>query len=657
MSDIAESNRQGGAQALAKSAQNTSPDDRPFAILRYAKLTSMAAIRGTAAHMRRTIPTPNADPALTPENRVLVGSDDPFADVLARLPEPDARGADGKLLRRSNSVLAVEVLMTTSPEWWRDASQAERTRWMGQSLAWLQHEWGAENVVHVEPHLDETTGHLTCLIVPIDPRTGRLNARAWIGGRASKNEPGTSRLSGHQTRYAEAVEDLGLRRGRTGSTATHTTLREYQRRAAVVLEQEVTAPQLGVPPLLGRAAWAAEKQAQIDAAVQAQAVGASEARTERGKALALGSQLDRQAIALEEARAARQALTDRLRAIPVARVLEDLGCDWDPHEKRWKLGAKGARSHKIEVDEGRNRWRCAITQAGGHGAIDVVKSVMETDFTGALSWLTSVYGQDAASADLTARLERGAKAEVQRATQERPPFTPPVPDPDAWPEVRAYLVGERGLDPDLVDAAHAAGDVYAQTKEGPKGGLLKNAIFLHRAPDGTPTGAEIKGLRKSRDGSRFSGLAAGSRKDMGAFRTGVELARARIVVVVEAAIDALSARMFAKMRGRDEGLCVISTAGNSKKGSGLPEPIRTAIPATAKRFAGQDRGKAGDRQARDLDRSDPGHTWTRWMPPEPHGDWNDWAQTYARERSTDSSGDRATPPAPETGDEPSGPEL
>lgn len=655
MNDIAESNRQGGAQALTKSARSTTPDDRPFAILRYAKLTTMAAIRGTAAHMRRTIPTPNADPSLTPENRVLVGSDDPVSDVLARLPEPDARGADGKLLRRSNSVLAVEFLLTTSPEWWRDASQEERTQWMGQSLAWLRQEWGAENVVHVEPHLDETTGHLTGLIVPIDFDTGRLNARAWIGGRASKNEPGTSRLSGHQTRYAEAVEDLGLRRGRTGSTATHTTLREYQRRAAVVLEQEVTAPQLGVPPLLGRAAWAAEKQALVDAAVQAQAVGAAEARTERGKAKAVGSQLDRQAVALEEARAARKALTDRLRAIPVARVLEDLGCDWDPHEKRWKLGAKGARTHKVEVDEARNRWRCAITQEGGHGAIDVVKMVMETDFNGAVSWLADVYGKDAASADLTARLERVARVEVERATQERAPFTPPVPDPEAWPEVRAYLVEERGLDPDLVDAAHAAGDVYAQTKAGPRGGALRNAIFVQRAPDGTPTGAEIKGLRKNRDGSRFSGLAAGSRKDRGAFRTGVELARARIVVVVEAAIDALSARMFAKTHGRDDGLCVISTAGNSKQGSGLPEPIRTAIPTTARRFAGQDRGKAGDRQARDLDRSDPDHTWTRWMPPEPHGDWNDWAQTY-RKRNT--HGDGAAPPAaPEAGDEPSGPDL
>ena len=37
--------------------------------------------------------------------------------------------------------------------------------------------------------------------------------------------------------------------------------------------------------------------APLPAAVQAQAVGAAEARTERGKAKAVGSQLDRQAVA------------------------------------------------------------------------------------------------------------------------------------------------------------------------------------------------------------------------------------------------------------------------------------------------------------------------------------------------------------------------
>ena len=645
--DIAESNKQGGAQALAKSARSAGTDDRPFAILRYAKLKTASAIRGTAAHMRRWIRTHNADPERTAQNQVLVGTEDPVADAQALIPKPGARDEGGQLLRRANSVLAVEVLMTTSPEWWRDASQDERDRWAGQSLAWLQAEWGAENVAHVELHVDETTGHLTGLVVPLDLRTGRLNARAWIGGRSSRNEPGTSRLSGHQTRYAEAVEDLGLRRGRVGSTATHQTLREYQRRASVVLNEEVQSPQLGTPPLTGREKWAEQAQAKVDAAVAANAIGAAEARTERGNARASGSLADQRQAALDAARAERQELTARLREIPVATVLGDLGGTWNETEKRWFFGPDGARTHKIEVTG--QKWRCAVLQAGGRGAVDVVKAVLDTDFNGALSWLSDRYGPSETVADLTARTERKARAQVMHAVVERPPFTPPTPDPDAWPAVRKHLVEDRGLDADLVDAVHAAGDVYAQTRTGPKGGKLVNAIFLQRAPDGTPTGAEIKGLHRMKDGTRFSGLAAGSRKDKGTFRAGVELTKARVVVVVEAAIDALSALMFARTKGRDDGVCIVSTAGEPK--AGLPEPVLEAIPTDAKRLAAQDRNKSGDKQARQLQKLDRENNWKRWTPPQPHEDWNDWAQAYAAEtRSSGGGRDASQPEDPFTRD-------
>ncbi|WP_412509578.1 MobV family relaxase, partial [Roseovarius sp. SYSU LYC5161] len=427
-SDIATSNREGGAQALAKSARTSAPDDRSFAILRYAKLKTTSAIRGSSAHMRRTMRTPNADASRTNANQVFTGSEDPTADVLSRLPELGARNEDGHLLRRANSVCAVEVMMTTSPEWWRDASQADADAWVERSRAWLAEEWGADNVVHLEAHRDETTLHLTGFVVPLDPDTGALNARRWIGGRSSRAEPGTSRLSGHQTRYAEAVEDLGLRRGRIGSTATHVELREYQRRASVVLNEEVQPPQIGTPPLTGREKWAEEAQAKVDAAIAAQSVGAAEARTERESARAAGDLADRRQDALETARAERRAATDRLREIPVEQVVQDLGAEWDAQEKRWKLGPDGARTHKLEVDTDRNRWRCAITQTGGRGAIDAVKAIMETDFNGALSWLADRYGERATAADGAAAAERQTRDTVQRAHRTRPPFTPPTPD-------------------------------------------------------------------------------------------------------------------------------------------------------------------------------------------------------------------------------------
>lgn len=634
-SHLEQANREGGAQALRRTATVASTADLPFAILRYAKLKTTGAIKGSSAHMQRTIPTPNADASRTAGNVVLVGTDDPAADTEALIPALTVPDADGKLvpnrneaghlMRRKNSVLAVEVLMTTSPEWWRDASQDDRDRWTKQSAAWLAQEWGEDNISHLELHTDETTGHLTGLIVPLDPETGGLNCRRWIGGRASKNEPGSSLISGHQTRYAEAVADLGLRRGRVGSTAKHETIASYYRRAGAMLDEAKT-PTIPEPPLLNRGSWAAALQEQVTKAFEEQAVRAMEAPVERRKARAAVRDATAAQEALEAARAERQALTDQLRALPLADVLQALGAEWDQADKRWKIGEPGARDHRIEVTD--QRWRCAMLQSGGRGAIDLVKSVQGGDFNDALAWLSSRFGTEATASDLTARTRDRAAARVEHASENRAPFVPPVADDGAWPEVRRYLIEERALDPALIDEAHEAGNVYAQSRTGPHGGQLVNAVFLARDEAGQPTGAEIKGLSRRRDGSRYSGMAAGSDKRAGVFRAGIQrIADAARIVVVESAIDALSALGWIRKEGYPGAVSVVSTAGDGS----LPEPTLAAIPDTAKRYAGQDRNRAGDRQAKRM-----GEGWTRMLPPGDHEDWNDWARAAASSGRSDS---------------------
>lgn len=69
-------------------------------------------------------------------------------------------------------------------------------------------EYGRENIAHLRLHADERTPHLTGYIVPLDPESGGLNARRWIGG--------PRRCAEQQTAYAAAVEPLGLRRGVEG---------------------------------------------------------------------------------------------------------------------------------------------------------------------------------------------------------------------------------------------------------------------------------------------------------------------------------------------------------------------------------------------------------------------------------------------------------
>ena len=58
-----------------------------YAIYRLEKITHGGSLAAAAQHMARTRPTPNADPRRRARNRVLVGSEDPEADVRALLPE------------------------------------------------------------------------------------------------------------------------------------------------------------------------------------------------------------------------------------------------------------------------------------------------------------------------------------------------------------------------------------------------------------------------------------------------------------------------------------------------------------------------------------------------------------------------------------------
>lgn len=617
-------NLDGGGAVLRASARQATGTDKPFAILRYAKLRSTRSIAGSAQHMRRTHPTPNADPARSNSNQILVGSHDPAADVFHLLPAEGSRDASGRLLRRSNSVLAVEFLLTTSPEWWATATPDQQADWMARSRAWLELEWGAENIAHIELHRDETTPHLTGLIVPLDERGG-LNARAWIGGRSSKREPGSSLLSGHQTRYAEAVEDLGLRRGIMGSTARHQTVQAHYK--AIAQAAEASAPQVDTPPLLGRDQWVDETNKRLRQQTAVLKHAAAELPIERQRRLAAERTADAANERAEEAKAARKALADEMRALPLPDVLETLGLEEDPKEPgMWKAGPKGARTHRITVKG--TKWFDHTNQSGRGGAIDLVRHVMETDFNEALAWLCDRFGPGPTAAEYRRQSHAAAEKVIERIAQERPPFTPPQPDPKAWPIVRRHLVEERAIPADLVDAVYMAGDLYAVSRPGRGRTTLRNAVFVQRDMSGTPTGAELKGIVADQDGKHWSGLAPGSSKTTGVFRVGAELLTAAHVFVVESAIDALS--LAARIRDRVRGAwTIISSAGDNT----MPETVLADIHPHARRYAAQDRNEAGNRQAARL-----GNGWRRATVDPPFEDWNEELVAKARGGSVGSGG-------------------
>ena len=82
------------------------------------KLTGMGSVASALQHCYRERETPNADAERTPENYCSVSqsADEAMGKLRELLPEK----------RRKDAVLAVEYVMTASPEWWKEATPRQQ---------------------------------------------------------------------------------------------------------------------------------------------------------------------------------------------------------------------------------------------------------------------------------------------------------------------------------------------------------------------------------------------------------------------------------------------------------------------------------------------------------------------------------------------------
>ena len=183
-----------------------------YAILRTQKLKATGAVWRSLKHAFREQPTPNADPAKAAQNAHVgaTSAAEAMQRVRDRLPEK----------RRKDAVLAIEYLITASPEAMQAKDGRAQTAYFDDALKWLRERHGAANVVYAGIHRDESTPHMYAYVVPLDEATGRLNARRWLGGSKA--------LSEMQTDFAATVGARhGLERGIKGSRAKHERVRRH----------------------------------------------------------------------------------------------------------------------------------------------------------------------------------------------------------------------------------------------------------------------------------------------------------------------------------------------------------------------------------------------------------------------------------------------
>ena len=151
-----------------------------YAILRTQKLKATGAVWRSLKHAFREQPTPNADPAKAAQNAHLgaTSAAEAMQRVRDRLPDK----------RRKDAVLAIEYLITASPEAMQELGGQGRDAYFNDALKWLRERHGGANVVYAGIHRDETTPHMYAYVVPLDEATGRLNARKWLGGQGPERD-------------------------------------------------------------------------------------------------------------------------------------------------------------------------------------------------------------------------------------------------------------------------------------------------------------------------------------------------------------------------------------------------------------------------------------------------------------------------------------
>lgn len=480
-----------------------------FAILRTEKIKSIEKLVSIAAHHFRTRHVKNADAARTINNHILVGCDQNLLNAACM------RIGDRKI--RKNGVVAIEVLMTASPEYFRDNptdygvfDQDKTNLFNRRALEFLNAEFGCGNVVSAISHIDEATPHIHAVVVPIDPDSDRLNASRWLDGKV--------KLSALQDRFFEHMKVLGLERGLKGSDAEHITIQQYYAALQIAKSASVPLPEVTPPPLMvtqtNRDQWATSESMRLAQAqrpyLSAIEVLAATTIIHRDKAKQAQKTAKKIASELDQTNAVLKTRKD----VELQRLLEKM------RAKRTELvGQYLINGQSIFIDgqdfiDSRQQFR-------GVGSIDLLMHIERYDYHEALSWLGKKFSPNEAMGAATAKAQRDAENAIQQVV------TLPVADESLWPLIREHLVMECGLNQRSVDRLHERYRLFAATIQDE---IV--ACFAFRNNQQT-TGVELLGIKSM--GCQFQGFRG---EQSGVFQ--LKNKSPEGVIFVDSAVEALA---------------------------------------------------------------------------------------------------------------------
>lgn len=386
-------------------------------VFRVGKLKSAAKINAAGGHNARSRETPNADP----RRANLVFGAQPAGSslhdaVLAQI--------GGQRIRK-NAVLAVEVIVSASPEYFRPGYEDRAGEWDEDRLrAWQQavEPWikkNFPNAAQVVLHLDEVTPHFQIVDVPLDER-GKLNCRGKYGGRA--------KLAKWQSSVADAVEHLGIERGIPKSAAKHVDIKEFYGRINRPTPENQPFPQI-------------KAKSNIH--------DLSERRRREAESTAI-----RLARENDELRAQLREHANRLRKLDLHEVLDRMyGAKEILSNRAFYRQYVLNNGHKYSLSQkDRSVWIDESANAKGRNAIDLVMRVDDIAFPEAVARLAHVFGVDDTARDYMHAVELDAAGQigrwmVQYPQAALPPAVAAAEPPGLPPEPEAPGAGLRPLKP------------------------------------------------------------------------------------------------------------------------------------------------------------------------------------------------------------------
>ena len=138
-----------------------------------------------------------------------------------------------EMLNSSKNVVADELVMTASHNFFKDMSREQIKDWADTCMEFVYNDLGykKEQILHATVHLDEDTPHIHCVVVPLvkkyDKRTNTkrytISKKQYIKDKIQ--------LSQLQDKYHKRLTDKGydLERGIKGSDNEHIKIKEYKK--------------------------------------------------------------------------------------------------------------------------------------------------------------------------------------------------------------------------------------------------------------------------------------------------------------------------------------------------------------------------------------------------------------------------------------------